>query len=140
MHRPRYIYGFGTLLVIGIGLASRSDAAAHLPRFLAAYSGDSLWALTVFLVLGFIFPKTATLPLAAAAVAISFSVEFSQLYQAPWINHIRQTLPGKLLLGAGFLKSDLLCYLVGIAVGVSMEILVAIGRKSDRGSQCHLPS
>lgn len=122
MHRPRLIYALAILLVIAAGLASRSSAASHLPPFLATYAGDTLWALTVFLVLGFIFPKASTITLAAAAVAISFSVEFSQLYQAPWANHLRQTLPGKLLLGAGFLKSDLLCYLVGIAIGTIAEI------------------
>ena len=123
MHRPRPIYASSIFLIILAGLASRSSFASHLPEFLATFSGDTLWALTVFLVLGFLFPKAPTLTLAAAAVAISFSVEFSQLNQAPWLNHLRQTLPGKLLLGAGFLWSDLLCYLVGIFIGAIAETL-----------------
>jgi hypothetical protein len=131
MHRPRLIYVFAILIVIAAGLASRSPTAAHLPHFLATYSGDTLWALTVFLILGFIFQKAPTITLAAAAVAISFSVEFSQLYQAPWIIQLRQTLPGKLLLGAGFLWSDLLCYLSGIAIGVMAETLTRFHKKPE---------
>ncbi len=124
MHRSRPIYALATLIIIAAGLASRSAAASHIPPFLATYAGDTLWALTVFLVLGFIFPRAPTAAIAAAAIAISFSVEFSQLYQAPWINQLRQSLPGKLLLGAGFLKSDLLCYVTGIALGSLAEILM----------------
>lgn len=129
MHRPRPIYALAILIVIAAGLASRSSAATHLPPFLATYAGDTLWALTVFLVLGFIFPKAPTLTLAATAIAISFAVEFSQLYQAPWINHLRETLPGKLLLGAGFLRSDLLCYLAGVTIGTITETLVWFRKK-----------
>jgi hypothetical protein len=124
MHRPRPIYALATLIIIAAGLASRSAAASHIPPFLATYAGDTLWALTVFLVLGFTFPRAPTVAIAAAAIAISFSVELSQLYQAPWINQLRQSLPGKLLLGAGFLKSDLLCYVTGIALGSLAEILM----------------
>ncbi len=131
-HRPRLLYGLAIILVIAAGLASRSASAKHLPGFLATYAGDTLWALTLFLVLGFIFRKTPTLTIAAAAVAISFSVEFSQLYQAPWIIAIRQTLPGKLILGSGFLKSDLLCYIAGIAVGVISEIPTWLLRRPPR--------
>ena len=122
MNRARSRYALAILLIIVAGLASRSSAFHHLSPFLATYAGDALWALTVFLVLGFIFPKSPTLTLAATAVAISFAVEFSQIYQAPWISQIRQTLPGKLLLGSGFLISDLVCYLIGIALGAVVEI------------------
>ena len=53
--------------------------------------------------------------LAAIACAIAFSVELLQLYHTPWLNAIRDTLPGRLVLGQGFLFSDLLCYTIGIA-------------------------
>ncbi len=120
--RPRPLYALAIVLVIAAGLASRSSVVSRLPDFIATYSGDALWALTVFLVLGFVFQKASTLNIFMAAAAISFAVEFSQLYQASWIIQLRQTLPGKLLLGAGFLKSDLLCYVVGIATGAIVEM------------------
>lgn len=121
MQRSRKRYALAIVAVIAAGLASRTPLAAEISPFLATYAGDSLWALTVFLCLGFAFPEAPTLRIAATALAISFAVEFSQLYQAPWLSELRQTLPGRLLLGSGFLKSDLLCYLVGIALGALSE-------------------
>ena len=102
-------------LVIASGLASRSAAPA-LPEFVANYAGDTLWASLVFLILAMAMPKLRAPALAATACAIAFSVELLQLYQAPWLNAIRDTLPGRLVLGQGFLFSDLLCYTIGIAL------------------------
>jgi hypothetical protein len=62
---------------------------------------------------------------APLTIAISFSVEFSQLYQAEWINTIRSTRIGALFLGVGFKWSDLPCYTVGCLMGVTGEILVS---------------
>jgi hypothetical protein len=48
-------------------------------------------------------------------------VEISQLYHAPWIDSIRQTALGGLVLGFGFLWTDLVCYSVGIFIGSFTE-------------------
>ena len=101
-------------LVIATGLTSRSAAPA-LPQFVASYAGDTLWASLVFLILAMAMPNFRAPALAAIACAIAFSVELLQLYQASWLNALRDTLPGRLVLGQGFLFSDLLCYTIGIA-------------------------
>ena len=44
---------------------------------------------------------------------LSCLVEFSQLYQAPWINQRRHTVPFNFILGQGFLWSDLVAYAIG---------------------------
>ena len=108
---------------MALGLASRSRMADALPEFLATYSGDALWALLVFLGIGFLCPKWPTFAVGLAALVFAFGIELSQLYQADWINGIRATRPGALVLGAGFLWTDLLCYSVGIGVGVALESL-----------------
>ncbi|MFO0014337.1 MAG: DUF2809 domain-containing protein [Planctomycetota bacterium] len=54
---------------------------------------------------------------ATTSLALAFSVECSQLYHAPWIDEIRQTTLGGLVLGFGFLWTDLVCYAFGIAIG-----------------------
>jgi hypothetical protein len=111
------------LLVIAAGLASRSSAADYLPSFVGEYAGDTLWALTVYLVLGFVFPGIRRSVAVALTIAISFGVEFSQLYQAEWINTIRETRIGALALGAGFLWSDLVCYTAGYTVGCVLGLV-----------------
>ncbi len=116
--RNRWLSAIALLAVVIVGLGSRSGLAVHLPAFIATYAGDTLWALMVFLVLGFIFVSARTTVIALLALAISFGVEISQLYQADWINAIRATRIGALALGAGFKWSDLICYSVGCGLGV----------------------
>ena len=117
------------LLVVTAGLASRSSPASHLPSFFAEYAGDTLWALTVFLVLGLIFPGVRTDLAAVLTIALSFGVELSQLYQAEWITAIRSTRIGALTLGAGFVWSDLVCYTAGCILGLAGEILTGTAKK-----------
>ncbi len=58
---------------------------------------------------------------ASISLALAFLVEISQLYHAPWIDSIRQTTLGGLVLGFGFLWTDLVCYSVGIGTGALTE-------------------
>ncbi|MEO8610423.1 MAG: DUF2809 domain-containing protein [Chloroflexota bacterium] len=55
------------------------------------------------------------------ALAVTWGIEFSELYQADWINAIRAYKLGGLILGYTFLPSDLLMYLCGIGAGVLLE-------------------
>jgi hypothetical protein len=107
-------------LACGLGLGSRRYAR-YLPGFVATYAGDTLWALALFLVLGLILPRVATGIVAVLALIGSLAVEVSQLYHAPWLDSLRQTTLGGLVLGFGFLWSDLACYLVGVGLGVVLE-------------------
>jgi hypothetical protein len=117
------MYLVGVLIVVALGLGSRSFGA-YLPTFIAEYSGDTLWALMVFFGLGLLAPYSRIWQRAAVALAVSLTVEVSQLYQAPWINALRHTRLGGLVLGFGFLWSDLVCYSIGIGIGVLFELAV----------------
>lgn len=119
--RNRTLYALLMLIVIALGLGSR-HYATHLPLFIASYAGDSLRALEVFLTTGFLFPSSPTKKVAVIAVAFAFFIEFSQLYHAPWLDDIRHNRLAGLILGYGFLWSDLLCYSAGIAVGAGVEL------------------
>jgi len=61
--------------------------------------------------------------IAISALAFSIAIELSQLYHAPWIDSIRHTTLGALILGFGFVWSDLICYAVGVLLGVEIETL-----------------
>ena len=95
--------------------------------FIAAYAGDTLWALAAFLGVR-TGPAPSINPNASPVMAMAFSVaiELSQLYHAPWIDSIRHTTLGGLILGFGFLWSDLVCYAVGVGLGVAIEITSGI--------------
>jgi len=113
-----YLAALGAVVVLG--LASRKYAA-HLPAFVAAYAGDALWALMLLVGIGMLAPGWSTWRVAGLALAGCFVVELSQLYHAPWIDAVRRTRLGGLVLGYGFLWSDLPCYTAGVAAGVALE-------------------
>lgn len=121
--RSRLVTAALLLLTIALGLASRRFAPA-LPHFIAAYAGDALWAAMVFWIAAFVRPRANTRTLAAVALGVSFAVELSQLYQARWVNEIRDTRLGALALGHGFLWSDLVCYAAGVLAAALVDIAV----------------
>jgi len=123
MQKPRRNRAFSIALITLaaiLGFGSRRFAP-YLPDIVVAYTGDTTWALAVFLGLGLLFPSLSTWSVAALALLVSNSVEFSQLYHAPWIDSIRDTMIGHLALGSGFDPKDLACYVVGVGIGVLIE-------------------
>ena len=121
-YRNRALQALYIIIVILLGLASRRYGEM-LPAWLAAYSGDVLWGLMVYLIVGFILPKQRIGHIALTAFVFSALIELSQLYHAPWIDAIRSYRLGGLLLGYGFLWSDIICYALGIAIGAGLELV-----------------
>lgn len=122
MNRKRAIYLGLIIIVMILGIASRKYGY-YLPEVISKYSGDILWALMVYLCFGFLFSKSLIKNIALSSLLFSFAIEISQLYQSDWINIIRDTTLGALILGHGFLFSDLVCYTTGILIGVGFEYL-----------------
>lgn len=85
------------------------------------YGGDALWALMVFVGFGCLLTRSSTLVVALLALTFAWGVEFSQLYHAPWIDAVRVTIAGRLVLGNTFNWPDLPAYVVGIALGALAE-------------------
>lgn len=123
VNRNRLVYLGLAIATMLAGLASRRFANG-LPEFIATYAGDTLWALFVFLLIAGLFPRRSPIWVALVTLAIAYTTEISQLYSADWIDAIRQNRLGGLILGFGFLWSDLVCYTVGIGIGVSLELIV----------------
>jgi len=118
------------LTVIATGLFSRSQFIDR-SSFLGKYSGDTLWGLMVFLGFCILFSKVETPIVALVSVIFSFSIEFSQLVQVDWLNELRQIKPVGLVLGYGFMWSDLLCYSIGIAFGCFLDLVLS-SRREDK--------
>lgn len=127
-NRNQLTYFIMILIVTGLGLASRFYPEL-LPNFISRYAGDTLWALLVFLVIGWGLPSLSTWKVAAIAWLFSLLIETSQLYHAPWLDEIRHYRLAALILGHGFLWSDLVCYSVGITLGVIIEKLDQVRRR-----------
>ncbi|HGH1669467.1 DUF2809 domain-containing protein [Bacillus thuringiensis] len=121
--RNRVVYALFTIVVIILGLSSRKFAFA-LPHLLNDYLGDALWALMIFTGFGFLFPKTETKKLAFISLMFCYGIEASQLYHAEWIDSIHATTLGGLVLGYGFLWSDVVAYTIGVGVGILCEFML----------------
>jgi len=121
--KRRVVYLLLAMVTMLVGLASRRYRP-HLPSFIGEYSGDVLWALMLFLVVSFVLAGRLLVQRCIISLVLAFAVEVSQLYHSPWIDGIRSTTLGGLVLGFGFLWSDLVCYLVGIVAGVLADRLL----------------
>ena len=116
----RITYLLAIVITILLGLASRKWSDLLLP-FLAQNAGDVLWAMMVYFGFRFLLVRKSTLTAIWLSLLFSFGIEFSQLYQEDWINQIRGTSLGALILGKGFLVVDLIRYTAGIIIATALD-------------------
>jgi hypothetical protein len=83
--------------------------------------GDALWAAMIAWWVGALAPAASLPRRSAAALALSVGVEFSQLYHATWIDALRSTTAGQLVLGTGFDPRDLGAYALGVLAAAFLE-------------------
>ncbi len=124
LRRSRALYLLLAAATIVLGLATRWFRGV-LPDAVGAYAGDVLWAAMVYLLIAAVWPRASMSRVAAGAAIFSLAIELSQLYHVPWIDAVRQTRIGGLVLGFGFLWSDLACYAAGIALAAALDRLAS---------------
>ena len=121
--RSRPVYASAVLVVIAPGCGPGRTRPGCRGRW-QKYAGDALWGLVVFLGVGLVLHGLPTRAAAGLAVAFACAVEASQLVHAQWLDAVRGTLPGGLVLGtpaATFAWGDIAAYLAGIAAGTVAE-------------------
>jgi hypothetical protein len=128
--QTRFTNALLAALIVPLGLATR-PMKAHYP-VLGDMLGDALWATMVFFIAGLLFPHFSVLKRAFIALAFAFCIEFSQLYHRPWIDEIRSTTLGAMILGFNFAWQDLFCYAAGIVIGIVAVGVLASTAKNVR--------
>jgi len=113
-------YAILSVTTMVLGMASRKYGHS-IPDFIATYAGDTLWALLVYWLFRLLWPNAPLQRALIGALSFSYFIEISQLYQADWINAIRNSTLGALVLGHGFLWSDFVCYTAGIVFGFILD-------------------
>ncbi|WP_455662086.1 ribosomal maturation YjgA family protein [Pradoshia sp.] len=126
----RLSYLLGILISILFGLLSRK-LGSSLPVFLAEHAGDALWAMMIYFGFRFLLPNKSMGLSISLSVCFCFAIEFSQAYQAGWINAIRNTTIGALVLGKGFLWIDLVRYTVGILIASVIDSAINSKRNEE---------
>ncbi len=89
--------------------------------FIHDYVGDAIWAGMIYFGFRMIQSQTSCLKSAIYAIIFCFGIEFLQLYHATWIESLRHTKLGGLILGFEFLWSDLLSYTIGILIAFIID-------------------
>ncbi|MCR8631707.1 DUF2809 domain-containing protein [Paenibacillus radicis (ex Xue et al. 2023)] len=118
--RDRIVYLIAVCATIVLGLGSRAYSDL-LPVFVSRNFGDGLWASMIYFGIR-VWTVNKKLSLAfILSFLFCFAIEFSQLYQAEWINGIRSSLIGSLILGRGFLVEDLIRYSIGILISFLID-------------------
>jgi Protein of unknown function (DUF2809) len=116
--RLKYVELGAVTLVMGLTVRF---APLGLPWFVVKYGGSTMWALMLYWVLAFVWPKSRVGWLAVAAGVIAALVEFQRLYHSPGLDAFRHSLAGILLLGNFFSLRDIVAYWMAIAVGAVVD-------------------
>ncbi len=119
----RIIAVVGLMLAAAFGLASRQSPLSGWP-VIGTYGGDAAWAMAAYAGWRLLCPARSIMMIAVLSLATAFSVEVSQLIRLEWLDEIRSTRIGALLLGRGFLWSDLPAYAAGTAVATMVDAIV----------------
>ena len=118
----RLYYFVALAVTLFVGLMSRRYTVGG--DFIHDYVGDAIWAGMIYLGFRFLMPSAKIKPAVIAALVFCYAIEISQLNQSDWLNQLRSTTIGGLILGFGFLWSDFLMYTIGIFVAAWLDNLL----------------
>ena len=115
--RRRVRYLVLAIATIAVGLMVHLGGS-FLPPAFRDVLGDVLWAMMIVWWMGVAAPRLRLRTRGLAALAVCVAVETSQGYHTPFLDTLRRTLPGHLVLGSGYDPRDFLAYAAGVVLAV----------------------
>jgi hypothetical protein len=120
------------MVIMAFGLPARL-IQDRLPEWYTLYFGDYLWAMLLFFIFALTFRSMSTFKVAMIALVFTFLIEISQLFHPQWLEDLRSIKLFALVLGYGFLWSDIAAYALGIFTGALVERLFLLQQNNFRG-------
>ena len=117
----RRTYSALALCTIVVGLVVHWYGTV-LPAATRDVIGDALWAMMIVWLIGAAVPQKPIVARAVVALVICWIVEFSQAYHQQFLDNVRSTAIGQLVLGSGFDVRDLGAYALGVAAALGLEL------------------
>jgi hypothetical protein len=100
---------------------------APVPEWVRDAAGGAAYVIFWILAAAIVFPRASPDRLCLIVLGATCAVEALQLWHPAWLQSIRATLPGRLVLGTTFAWSDFPPYLAGAAGG---RMLLAISERA----------
>lgn len=116
----RMLYALMVFAFTIAGYCSRLYADKY-PAYISEHLGDALWAGMVYLIFRTLWPEKSLFFALIMSLSFCFIIEISQIYQANWINHIRSTTLGALVLGRSFIFIDFIRYTAGVFIAFLID-------------------
>ncbi len=127
----RRVFGILVVLTIPLGLLSRTSIP--MPGFVRVYGGDILSATCIYFGVAFVAIRRSTVQRCLLAYLICVLLELQQLLRWTWLVRAREETPLDILLGHGFLWSDIVSYAFGVVLGAIVGS--AVLRITDRSAR-----
>jgi Protein of unknown function (DUF2809) len=106
----------GMVLIIPLGYSVRFATGLGSPMFQDIFGSIAYQVLLMFVV-AFFFPRMNLVKIAIGVFIVSSAIELLQLWQPPFLQAIRATWVGRVLLGNTFLLEDFPPYAIGCFFG-----------------------
>lgn len=104
------------VVIVPLGLATKRYPIEGL-AWVQENSGGALYVVFFCLAALLVWPRARIWIIALAVLAATCGVEVLQLWHPPWLEAIRDTTPGALVLGSTFVWADFPFYFIGAALG-----------------------
>ncbi len=121
--KRKILYAVLFVFCTWLALATRSHKD-WFPHLVVVYGGDIIWAGMFVFLLRIFFTKPVLWKLALINYGLGVLDEFSQLNQSPFMLYLRSFTLGRLMLGVGFLWSDIVCYATGTFIGWVIALVI----------------
>ena len=111
----RIVVLLSILIIVPLGYAIRFHGSA--PEWVNDSFGSIAYEIFWILLVAFLFPQASPLWTAVGVCFATCVLEFLQLWHPPFLEAMRATLLGRLVLGNNFAWSDFLSYFMGSLLG-----------------------
>jgi hypothetical protein len=120
MLATRSLYLFLSLATVVIALVIRKSWA-HLPYWINFWIWDFLWAFMLYWLMFALFLPARRWFATCWLIVFCWLIEWSQTWHTDWLDSFRHSHIGGLLLGHGFLWSDIIAYTFGALAGFAVH-------------------
>lgn len=138
MNNHRLRFALCLLITVLLGVGSFLLRGTSIDG-LANFAGGALYVIALIFFILTLAPKYSQrqyrTSICAFALLLTCAIEFLQLWHAPFLESIRATLPGRLVLGNTFSWIDFPAYILGTALGCWFMNLGGVGLRSRRDSE-----